>query len=166
MSLRNVVLMLGLGAAASLHAATEFENGLVPAELVREFAGGTVYKSLPDNFPAIPLPATVDLRLIGSMEQFSSQRLLLRTSLGVDAIRAQLRTALLGAGWVDLSIDPSPLSLCHDQHGSMQISTTDRGGDNRVHVSRSFWPLSIPRPGTQTCAEQLAARQGSGNWYT
>lgn len=166
-SMRNLVLLAGLGTSPVLQAATEFDQGLAPVELVREFTGGTLYKSLPDNFPLISLPADLDLRLIGSVDQFSNQRLLLRSSLGAEPLRERLRTALLAAGWVELgaNVPTSSLSLCHDQHGSLQIRTSTVGSESRVHVSRSFWPLPLPQPNAQTCAQQEAAQSSSSSWH-
>jgi hypothetical protein len=66
---RKFVLLASVTLSAQLHAATEFPGGLVPMDIVREFAGGTLYQSVPDGFPPIALPPGLDLQLVASTSE-------------------------------------------------------------------------------------------------
>jgi hypothetical protein len=163
MRMRNFVFISILGLVpASLHAATEFSGGLVPMDVVREFAGGTLYKSVPDGFPAISLPPGIDLRLIGSTTETYNQKVVLRTTLTHEALYEQLRTALTAQGWTDLSSTSFSrvfMRFCHDQHGILSINTnSSSGGGLRVDVNRSTFPSSV------TCSQQQALADSSKGW--
>ncbi len=162
MRLRRFVTIFILGLApASLHAATEFPGGLVPMDIVREFTGGTLYRSLPDGFPAISLPAGLDLRLIGSVSESYNQKVVLRTALSREALYAELRTALIAQGWMDLSSTglSSFLRFCHDQHGTLSINmNSSSGGGYRVDVNRSTFPAS------STCSQQQTLADANVGW--
>jgi hypothetical protein len=168
MSLRRFVLLLGLAGSTSLHAATEFTNGLVPMDVVREFAGGTVIKGLPDGFPALLLPEGLDLQLIGSLERDAwSQTILLRSSLSREAVRERLHAALTVQGWTDLgSTLPIAaqyiLNLCHGQHGLMSINTNTASNGSRIQVTRSFHPAQL----RTSCSEQQNRNRETATLYS
>ena len=129
MRFRHIALLLSLGAYSTLHAATEFEDGLVPLDLARFIAGsGELYRSLPDGFPVV-LPATsIDVGVVGSVEYLSSQQVLLRSEQGGQALLDALRSAYVGAGWLELErVAGYSTLLCHDEHGKLQFTTTDVG---------------------------------------
>lgn len=161
MSMRNIILLSLLGATTTLQAATEFPNGLVPADVVGEFAGGTILSGLPDDFPALLLPPGLDLRLIGSMQRNEySQQILLRSPLGREALNEALLAALTVQGWVDVSSSSLlgisgllSLRLCHNQHGEMTLSGTPVSYGTRLQVSRNVYPPQFTRT---PCSEQQA----------
>jgi hypothetical protein len=161
MLFRKLILLAGLTLATELHAATEFPGGLVPMDVVREFAGGTLYRSLPDGFPPISLPPGIDLRLLGSTSENYSQKVVLRTTLSREALYEQLRTVLTAQGWHDVGSSTfySLLRFCHDQYGSLYATVnSSSGGGNRVDVTRSSFPSS------STCSEQQAQIAASTAW--
>ncbi len=142
MKLRSIALLLGL-APAVLHAATEFENGLVPVELVRQFTSGTVYRSLPDGFPVVALPVGTDVRLLGGMQRGSTRDALLTTQK-VGALYTALMTAYAAAGWSKVTEDTvSGISrLCHDRQGYLTI-TRPTPTYNGLRLTHS--PFSLPQ---------------------
>jgi hypothetical protein len=149
-------LLSAIGLSFSLQAATEFPNGLAPIELLQEFSGGNVYRSLPDNFPTVPLPAGLGLSVIGSLERGSSQQQVLLRNAGTgEAVLAALLTAYSAAGWIDLPHDLNSLNLCHDQLGQMTIRSSDAiAGEHRLYVTRTRLPPGYPYPGGLTCEQQ------------
>jgi hypothetical protein len=152
MSPRHLILLLCLG-TSSLHAATEFTDGLVPMDIVREFSGGTVYPSLPDDFPPMNWPADTDLHVIATTVQPYSQRILLRTSHSSHEIQQRLLAVLTVHGWTQISsLSSYYLLMCHDRYGQMTITTSNTGTYTRVSVSRSVIPQGLT--GLPTCAEQ------------
>jgi hypothetical protein len=160
MRLRHFALVLGL-APAMLLAATEFENGLVPMDLVQQFTGGTAYRSLPDGFPVVSLPAGTDVRVVGSLKQGSTLQALLGTSQNVDTLRATLVAAYVAAGWVDFTPANTTSSiLCHDEAGSLLISRAMSG----FNGLRLLNYRSSRYPGDATCAEQ--ADPNAETWTT
>jgi hypothetical protein len=142
MKLRHFLLLASL-APATLHAATEFENGLVPVELVRQFTSGSVYRSLPDGFPVVSLPAGTDVRLLGGMLRGTTRDALLTTQ-NVAGLYLALMTAYKAAGWVlvgeDLNVGFS--RLCHDRLGYLSITrpAATYGGLRLTHTPATFPP--------------------------
>lgn len=159
--LRKIVLLGGIFASASGSAAVEFANGLIPVELARALNGGNYYRTLPDDFPVPPLPASLELEVIGSIEWGSQQQVLVRNSAPGDTVRAALQAAYASQGWLTLMNYPGALVLCHDQHGTLQISSDDSiAGALRTKVARIQYPLSYPLE--QSCADQLENIQSGG----
>jgi hypothetical protein len=158
---RALILVTGLTFSAVLNAATEFENGMVPIELARDGnAGGNFYSSLPDNFPLVALPTDTGLSVIGSVVRGSSQFVLLRNARSGAEARETLVAAYTAAGWINLAGAPRA-TLCHDQHGIMEINTSDAvPGENRVYVYRSLYPVS--GLGVSLNCAQLLANSQSG----
>lgn len=163
--LRNAGLISALGLSATLNAAVEFSDGLVPAELARVFIGGTIYRSLPDNFPVPALPPGLDLQVVGSLEQGSNQQVVLHSGRASEAVFADLREAYQAEGWVDLSLQASRLALCHDQLGSLQVLVSTTGPDaSHIRAIRSILPSGLgPLPGSLTCAQQRAMIEEAAN---
>ncbi|MES2623985.1 MAG: hypothetical protein V4628_01780 [Pseudomonadota bacterium] len=163
MFIRTLTLISGLAFSLGLNAATEFENGLVPLELARDLngGGGRFYKTLPDNFPLVALPAGIGLTVIGSIDRGTSQAILLRNAgTGADATAALL-AAYTAHGWINIATGPR-LTLCHDQQGIMDISSSDAiPGEHRVYVQRSFYPIYVIGV-SMNCAQQLAYSQNGG----
>ena len=145
--------------ASGLFAATEFPGNLVPADVAKAFTSGSIYKSLPDNFPTPTLPAGTPLYVLGSVDNTYAQQLLLGTTLAAGEIREILKKAYATNGWVDLSRYPDNLELCHDVQGVLSFRmTAPVGTENRVFVNRSR-RIPIAEP-AMTCAEQLAYQNG------
>lgn len=170
MSLRKSIL-LSLFACTTLQAA-EFPNGLVPADVAAEFAGGgTLHPGLPDDFPQLMIPAALDLRVVGTHQRSQFQQtILLRSTLDPEELSDRLVAALTVQGWQELT--PSAiaigragyLQLCHDTHGSMTVSMTPSAAEalTRVQVQRSVYPVQFtPMP----CADQLASSRETAARY-
>lgn len=150
MKFRHLFFLAAL--APSAQAATDFVNGLVPIELVRQFTSAAVYRSLPDTFPVVTLPEGTDVRLVGSMQRGSTLDALLVTE-NVGALYDALMSAYTAAGW--LNVGESALfgfgQLCHDQLGVMIITRpTPTYMGLRLTHSRAYL-----QPG-QTCASAAA----------
>jgi hypothetical protein len=158
MHTRKLVLLASLALSTQLHAATEFPDGLVPVELVRQFTSGAVYRSLPDNFPVVALPAGTDVRLLGSMQRGSTHDAILTTQ-NVGALYQALVTAYTAAGWISLSSSPAAQysQLCHDDLGLLFITrpTPDYEGLRLTHSAIAFSP-------DPTCA--ALANHSSSSW--
>lgn len=168
MSLRHTLqlslLLSLLFSTPTLHAATEFDDGLVPAELLQDLVGYPVVRfsrGLPDDFPLPPqFPPGLQLRLLGSMQQDAMQRLFLRSPQAADVVLDGLRQAYTTAGWRDVSNNTaltSSLTLCHDTHGQLQVmspmdNTTSKPGTTTL--AAYYFNSRAP----QSCAAQVDAR--------
>jgi hypothetical protein len=158
---RKIILLSLIAASTTLHAATEFPNGQVPAEIAAEFAGGgTLHQGLPDNFPPLTVPASLKLRVLGTNQRNQyTQTILLHSTLGVQALHEGLVAALEPQGWQELArsfiaVDPfGYLQLCHDVHGSMTLNMSRSGNATRLQVQRTVLPASVEQP---ACADQQA----------
>jgi hypothetical protein len=105
-------------------------------EVVEEFLGASVHPGLPAGFPAVALPADLQLRVLGTMVASGIEQVLLETP---DMLRASaaLRAAYVHAGWTDLGGGSVLVLLCHAAHGALQISPATRvPGRLRVLHSR------------------------------
>jgi hypothetical protein len=151
-------------ATTTLLAATEFPNGLVPAEIAVEFAGGgTLHQGLPDDFPPLTVPASLNLSVLGTNHRNQyTQMILLRSTLGVQQLHEGLVAALATQGWTELGraiigVDPYGFTqVCHDVHGTMTLNMSRSGDATRLEVQRTVWPEEVTVP---SCAEQQAAYQ-------
>lgn len=157
---RNIILLSGLGLSLALYAATGFEDDLVPGELVREFAGGEVYRDLPEGFPVPALPRDSGLAIIGSLDRGGRSQVLLRTVDSFEDAREMLREAYENGGWISLGENPASLSLCHDDYGTLEVRRAMRAGENRLHLILS--PAFTNLPGTLSCAQRKALNEGQG----
>lgn len=170
MSLHKSIL-LSLCACTTLQAA-EFPNGMVPADIAAEFAGGgTLLQGLPDDFPPITLPPGLDLRVVGTHQRSQYQQtILLRSTHGIDDLKNRLLAAVTAQGWQELT---SPtlsvgaegyLQLCNDTYGSltvrMSLSATD--ALTHVQVQRTVYPVQVTLP---SCAVQQASTEQSAARY-
>lgn len=169
---RKIILLSLVTATTALQAATEFPNGLVPADIVAEFAGGTILQGLPDDFPPLTVPAALDLRVIGSMQENAySQTILLSSSLSREELAAGLRAALTGQGWLDTSVSPGGfpglglLRFCHDAHGDLSINGTPTDYGTRLRVSRTVMPAGYPGKACSVQREQIVENAARGNIY-
>jgi hypothetical protein len=153
MSLRPLlapVFAVALSVPAILTAATEFPDGLIPIQLVREFAGGgNIYRSLPDGFPVVTLPPGTDVRVLGSMQRGTVSDVILTTTQSANSLRTVVATAYTAAGWTDLPGGSTNVSsLCHDVHGNLTLMalTSSPGCLRQLHS-----PSNTSGP---TCAER------------
>src|SRR5690606_10854489 len=129
--------------------AAEFEDGLIPADLVREFVGGTIFSGLPDGFPVPEMPRDSGLSVLGSLDRGPvGQQVVLHNSGTWESARAILRTAYQATGWLDIGPSDSPagitgassrLSLCHDELGFIDFLRT---GTDRIRANRNALPPS------------------------
>lgn len=85
-------------------AATEFD-GDIPAEVFRQVVGSIfgapprLYSDLPDSFPPFEMPR--DMRLVASVDQGYTQRVILKSGFDTQAALALAYGALLDAGHAD-----------------------------------------------------------------
>lgn len=158
-SLRNLFAISAIVVSSNSFAATEFPGDLVPGDVAKEFSSGKIYSSLPDNFPVPVLPAGTPLYVLGSVDNTYTQRLLLGTTLTGAEVRRLMIAGYAPAGWVDVSVAPTVLDLCHDTLGILHFQmTTPIGSQSRIVVNRS---IRIPTADSaMTCAEQLAYQNG------
>lgn len=138
MTMRRIALLATLASATAFtiattatHAATEFADGLIPAELVDHITGNANARYFSDIPTGFPLPATLpqglQLRLLGSMQQTPLLRLYLDSQQSYEQVLGGLRQAYAAAGWVDVSNDAlmgRTLTLCHDTLGELHITTS------------------------------------------
>lgn len=158
-ALRNITLISALAFSSTPYAATEFPGNLVPAEIAEEFVFGNIYSSLPENFPAPTLPAGTQLYVLGSVDNGTSQRILLGTTHTGQELREILKTGYSASGWIDLSRSPTSLDLCHDVHGRLSFQMGDPvGTEKRVLVNR-YRTVALSGEAL-TCAQQLAYQNG------
>lgn len=158
---RKIILLSLFAATTTLQAATEFPDGLVPADIAAEFAGGgTLHQGLPDDFPDLLLPRGIDLRVLGSLQNNPySQTILIRSSSSPAEIREGLLAMLAMQGWHDVgssplgSISPLYLQLCHDLHGTMTLTMRSNATGTQLQVRRNVFPQQVARP---PCAQERA----------
>lgn len=157
--LRRLALTLGLCAPTVLTAATEFSDGLVPIQLVREFMAGNIYRSLPDNFPVVSLPSGTDVRILGSLQRGLNGDVIL-TAQNASTLRGALVAAYVGAGWVDLAGSVANYSrLCHDTLGTLTLySLTPAATSLRVMYAPRY-------AGATPCAQQVETTQIAWTTY-
>jgi hypothetical protein len=159
MFLRNIITISVITLSPCLLAATEFPNGVIPAEIANEFSSGKIYSSLPDNFPAPVLPAGTQLFVLGSVDNGFGQEVLLGTPLSGGEVRDILKAGYAQNGWIDLSRSSNILQLCHDVHGSLTFQLRPPiGAENRIQVQRSQRMFAM-ETGT-TCAQELDYQNG------
>lgn len=167
---RKIILLSLFAATTTLQAATEFPDGLVPADIAAEFAGGgTLHQGLPDDFPELLLPRGIDLRVLGSLQNNPySQTILIRSSSSPAEIREGLLAMLAMQGWHDVgsspvgAVDPVYLQLCHDRHGTMTLTMRSNATGTQLQVRRIVYPQQVARP---PCAQERARNQESTARY-
>ncbi|HEY0963314.1 MAG TPA: hypothetical protein VGE69_13265 [Pseudomonadales bacterium] len=167
---RKIILLSLAVASTTLQAAEEFPNGLVPADVAAEFAGGgTLYRGLPDGFPDLVLPARLGLRLIGTHQRNPySQTILIQSAAGPADLRETLLSMLQMQGWHDLgsapigAVDPVFLQLCHDIHGTMTVTMRSNAAGTQLQVRRTVYPQQFTR---MPCAEERARSQAASARY-
>lgn len=167
MKRQNALLTAGCFALLTLgtavQAATEFPDGLVPAELVAELIGNPnakFYTTLPDNYPLATLELGINLQLIGTAQPYpQSSRVLLRSEHSAAEVANVLAPALLDAGWkvVQTSGDHTnrTAELCHDEIGNLTLNARDAEDGSRLfatlfHVSAA--------PGQRECESEIGNR--------
>jgi len=128
-----------------LYAADEIE-GNVPLDLVKALLGSNnpfeirIYSGVPDHFPEIVIPDTVEL--LGSADMTHSQQIVMRAEGDGMRQRSQIMSSLENQGYLMLTQPPAanmtqtgfvtprlippglPVQLCHDIHGMVTIRIT------------------------------------------
>lgn len=155
--------------SVSAQAGAPFENGLVPIEIFSEATGGGIpYRGLPDDFPLpAALPAGLNFQLAATVITGTTQQLILRTT-DFSSLRTALVAGYQAVGWIDVAstlfVSPASISLCHEELGSISVSSynSNSNGSTKFTLSRS---PKIIHPGVQTCAQQKQSRdaQQAGN---
>ncbi|MEX2332740.1 MAG: hypothetical protein WD600_00680, partial [Pseudohongiella sp.] len=138
-------LFVAMCFAISVQAAEEIQ-GDVPLELVKALLGNNnpfdirLYSGVPDNFPEIVIPDSVEL--LGSADMGHSQQVVMRAEGDGVNQRSQIMTALENLGYLMLTQPPGsnleqtgfvtprfippnmPVQFCHDVRGMMTVHIT------------------------------------------
>lgn len=177
---RCSAVLLSCACIAQVPAAEEFTDA-VPVALVKALVGNTpwgetaLYDGIPDTFPPVTLPAT--FTVLGSSDNALTTRAVLRSTDDMDVATAAAATAFEQAGWSELvyaglreqqggfvSLQPvsRPRQLCHDDYGSLSVSSQAVADATMVTISlnkSAMFPVAQP-----SCTErqtQIAASRAS-----
>lgn len=163
---------------ATSFAATEFKDS-IPLELVKlmldnnQLVGDvSIYTDLPDDFPEFSPVAS--FQLLGSIDQANFiQRVFFQTQDSADTANLAVVTAFTAENWVEISSPfqnqaqggfvsatprPSSNQLCHDDLGTILVSS--RINDNGSLVSISRYQYQLINANQPSCNEQQNQRQG------
>lgn len=163
-----MAFMMTLG---SVNAAEEFTSS-IPLELAQRLLGSgnqaaTIYSGILEEFPQFTVPE--NFIVLGSVENSTSQRVVLSTSLESEQAQAKLRNALnsqdwvyipsrntsVGVGFIGAQTIRRPERYCHDELGSIQVSNTEQSDSILITLSHFL----IRNPQENSCAEQLNSRE-------
>ena len=140
-SLHCLLLSTAMAATVTVQAAQPFPDNLVPGELVKLVSGYDFFRTLPDDFPLVPLPSGMGLQLIGSTSSVLDEQLLLLNPGDNQQVLDAIKDAYIAAGWHEVTVPSSiyyvnpQVQLCSDTKGTLYLSTTSGGDDeNQVHV--------------------------------
>ena len=158
-----------------LFAATEFED-TIPIELAKALLSNSIsgetriYTDILDEFPEFQLPTGFEV--MGSIDQRSSQRVVLTTELAEDEAALQIFAAFEDVDFVQLDLfslnrrqngfmssQPRriPRRMCHDDIGNLSILFTEVNNIRLVTLSASVYRNT----NQLTCAQQAQQYQMS-----
>lgn len=174
--LRKILLVMLFTESHLLFAATEFE-GDVPADLVSQMVGGSIYSDLPDEFPDISLPPEINLR--ASIVNDFSTHVIFSADSGFDEGARLLADSFMDAGWVMLptieyqqpengfiraNTPLPPFSnndYCHDRFGTLRI-TPENGNPTGSTINARLSQMAQRQPGF-SCQQQIDQREMSAD---
>ena len=156
--------------------AADFENG-IPLELMQQLTQGEIMEGLPDSFPQVDLPSSVDV--FGSLDNDLMVSVILNIGSSANEAMLEVADSFMDAGWEKLASvnyempengfvyanqEPNPISsddqFCHDRFGLITLSDTSRGSAGFITVRLNNQPRYDPG---FSCLQQNQQREMQRN---